>query len=58
MSMKLTDILIKHNYIEVIKDKSVIYKNGTVILLTDHEMMSLLTSFHIHDIGKDIPVYN
>jgi len=58
MSMKLTDILIRHNEIEVIKDKSVIYKNGTVIPLTDHEMMSLLTSFHIHDIGKDIPVYN
>ena len=58
MSMKLTDILIKHNDIEMIKDKSVIYKNGTVIPLTDYEMSSLLTSFHIHDIGKDIPVYN
>jgi hypothetical protein len=57
MSMKLTDILIRHNEIEVIKDKSVIYKNGTVIPLTDYEMTSLLTSFNIHDIGKDIPVY-
>jgi len=58
MSMKLTNILINHNDIDVIKDKSVIYKNGTVIPLTDYEIMSLLTSFHIHDIGKDIPVYN
>ena len=58
MSMKLTDILIRHNEIEVIHDKSVIYKNGTVIPLTDYELSSLLTSFHIHDIGKDIPVYN
>lgn len=58
MSMKLTDILIRHNEIEVIKDKTVIYKNGTVIPLTDYEFSSLLTSFHIHDIGKDIPVYN
>jgi hypothetical protein len=58
MSMKLTDILIRHNEIEVIQDKSVIYKNGTVIPLTDYELSSLLTSFHIHDIGKDIPVYN
>jgi hypothetical protein len=57
MSMKLTDILIRHNEIEVIQDKSVIYKNGTVIPLTDYELSSLLTSFHIHDIGKDIPVY-
>jgi hypothetical protein len=56
--MKLTDILIKHNDIEMIQDKSVIYKNGTVIPLTDYELSSLLTSFHIHDIGKDIPVYN
>ena len=58
MSMKLTDILIRHNEIEVIKDKSVIYKNGTVIPLTDYEFSSLLTSFHIHGIGEDIPVYN
>ena len=57
MSMKLIDILIKHNEIEMIKDKTVIYKNGTVIPLTDYEMNSLLTSFHIHDMGKDIPVY-
>jgi hypothetical protein len=56
--MKLTDILIRHNEIEVIKDKSVIYKNGTVIPLTDYEFSSLLTSFHIHGIGEDIPVYN
>jgi hypothetical protein len=49
--------LIKHNDIEMIKYKSVINKNGTVIHLTDYEMTSLLTSFNIHDIGKDIPVY-
>jgi hypothetical protein len=55
--MKLTDILIKHNDIEMIKDKTVIYKNGTVIPLTEDEMSSLVTSFHIHDIGKDIPIY-
>lgn len=58
MSMKLTDILIRHNEIEMIKDKSVIYKNGTVIPLTPYELTSLLTSFHVHDIGGDIPVYN
>ena len=58
MSIKLTDILIKHNDIEAIKDKSVVYKNGTVIPLTDYEMSSLLTSFNIHGICQDIPVYN
>lgn len=56
MNMKLTDIIIKHNDIEMIKSGVVIYKNGTMIPLTEDELKSLLLNFNIHGVGQTIPV--
>lgn len=56
MNMKLTNIIIKHNDIEMIKSDVVIYKDGTLIPLTKDELNSLLLNFQIHGVGKNIPV--
>lgn len=56
MNIKLTNIIIKHNDIDMIKSDVVIYKDGTMIPLTKEELSSLLINFQIHGVGKNIPV--
>jgi len=56
MNMKLTDIIIKHNDIEKIKGRVVMYKDGTKIPLDAQEAEQLFTAFSIHGVGQNIPV--